>query len=111
MLCLAIIPVGAYISVAFPIPWHLVEDHVKCFQSGPYGGTAEIRVEASSPGCSFSVGSTYPWITVSQAKGGPGVVTVLVEGNTGLQHRVGSVRIDGTEGDVVQEGPVITGGW
>jgi hypothetical protein len=149
MPCLAIIPVGAYISLAFPIPWHPVEDHVKCFRSGPLvvvltiglflicsgvvyaqsscrfsatpsilrfdhlGDTAAgIRVEASSSDCYFTAGSKFPWITVSQAKGGePGVVTIRVEGNMGPQHCVGSVMIDGTEVDVVQEGPVITGDW
>ena len=75
------------------------------------GGTAEVYVKASAPACTFSAKSAYPWITVSvKQEQGEGKVSVTVDGNTGLTHRVGSVIIDGEEVSIVQYGPRISGG-
>ena len=75
------------------------------------GGTAEIRVTASDPTCTFNARSAYPWITlsVSQERGG-GVVKVTVAGNTSMTHRVGSIQIDGKQVSISQYGPRISGG-
>ena len=74
------------------------------------GGTAEIYVKGSAPECSFNAKSAYPWITVSvKQERGEGKVSVAVDGNTGLTHRVGSVIIDGEEVSIIQYGPRISG--
>ncbi|MCG6536513.1 MAG: BACON domain-containing protein [Syntrophales bacterium LBB04] len=75
------------------------------------GGTAEVYVKGSAPTCSFSARSAYPWITVSaKQEQGEGKVSVVVDGNTGLTHRVGSLLIDGEEVSIVQYGPRLSGG-
>jgi hypothetical protein len=74
------------------------------------GGTAEVYVKGSAPTCTFSAKSAYPWITVSvKQERGEGKVSVAVDGNTGLTHRVGSVIIDGEEVSIIQYGPRISG--
>jgi hypothetical protein len=75
------------------------------------GGTAEVYVKGSAPTCTFNAKSAYPWITVSaKQEQGEGKVSVVVDGNTGLTHRVGSVLIDGEEVSIIQYGPRISGG-
>ncbi len=75
------------------------------------GGTAEIRVTASEPTCTFNARSAYPWITisVSQERGG-GLIKVSISGNSSMTHRVGAIMIDGREVTITQYGPRITGG-
>ena len=75
------------------------------------GGTAEVYVKGSASTCTFSAKSAYPWITVSaKQEQGEGKVSVVVDGNTGLTHRVGSVLIGGEEVSIVQYGPRLSGG-
>jgi hypothetical protein len=75
------------------------------------GGTAEVYVKGSAPTCSFSAKSAYPWIIVSvKQERGEGKVSVTVNGNTGLAHRVGSLLIDKEEVSIIQYGPRISGG-
>ena len=72
----------------------------------PPGGTAEVYVKGSAPMCIFSAKSAYPWISVSsKQQDGEGKVSVTVDGNTFMTHRVGSVLIDGEEVSIVQYGP------
>ena len=71
-----------------------------------FSGTAEIRVKASAPMCTFNARTEYPWITVTvKQEHGEGNVSVTVAGNDSLTHRVGSVLIDGEEVAVIQYGP------
>jgi hypothetical protein len=75
------------------------------------GGNADVYVKGSAPACTFSAKSAYPWITVSvKQEQGEGKVSVTVDGNTGLTHRVGSVLIDGEEVSIIQYGPRLSGG-
>jgi hypothetical protein len=75
------------------------------------GGTAEVYVKGSAPTCAFSAKSAYPWITVSvKQEQGEGKVSVVVDGNTGLTHRVGSVLIDREAVSIIQYGPRLSGG-
>jgi hypothetical protein len=75
------------------------------------GGTAEVYVKGSAPTCTFSAKTAYPWITVSvKQEQGEGKVSVTVDGNTGLTHRVGGVLIGGEEVSIIQDGPRISGG-
>ena len=76
-----------------------------------FGGTAEVQVKASAPTCTVNARTQYPWITVSvKQEHGEGKVSVTVDGNNSLTHRVGSVLIDGEEVTVIQYGPRIRGG-
>jgi hypothetical protein len=69
------------------------------------GGTAEIRVKASAPTCTFNARTEYPWMTVSaKQEHGEGKVSVTVDANGSL-YRVGSVLIDGEEVTILQYGP------
>ena len=75
------------------------------------GGTAEIRVTASKPACTFNAQSAYPWITLSfSQERGEGVVKAVISGNTSMTHRVGDITIDGKRVTITQYGPRITGG-
>jgi len=74
------------------------------------GGTAEVYVKGSSPTCTFTAKSAYPWITLSvKQEQGDGNVSVTAAGNTGLTHRVGSALIAGEDVSVIQYGPRISG--
>ncbi len=74
------------------------------------GGTADVYVKGSSPTCTFTAKSAYPWITLSvKQEQGDGKVSVTAAGNTGLTHRVGSVLIGREEVSVIQYGPRISG--
>jgi hypothetical protein len=74
------------------------------------GGTAEVYVKGSAPTCTFNAKSAYPWITVSaKQEQGEGKVSVVVGGNTGLTHRVGSLLIDREEVSIIQYGPRLSG--
>ncbi len=69
------------------------------------GGTAEVRVKASAPTCTFNARTKYPWITVSaRQEHGEGKVSVTGDANSSL-YRVGSVLIDRGEVTVLQYGP------
>jgi hypothetical protein len=71
-----------------------------------FGGSAEVRVKASSPTCTFTAKTEYPWIAISVAQAqGEGKVSVTVGGNDSLTHRIGSLLIDGEEVTVIQNGP------
>ncbi len=75
------------------------------------GGTAEVYVKGSGPSCTFKAESEYPWITVSvKQQQGEGKVSITVDGNFGMTHRVGSVVIDGEEVSIIQYGPRLSGG-
>jgi hypothetical protein len=68
--------------------------------------TAEVTVTPSSPGCSFTSGSKYDWLSVTPTSGS-GKTVVKVSAKTTLdQYRIGSVVIAGQEVDVTQFGPV-----
>jgi len=68
------------------------------------GGSQEAQVKASSPDCSFTARTRYPWIKVSPSQGGTGgVVTIQVEPQRMLSPRVGSVLVDGTQIEIVQK--------
>ena len=74
------------------------------------GGTADVYVKGSAPACIFRVATRYPWMTVSAKQHeGEGKVSVTVDGNAGLTHRVGTVRIGDEEVTVIQLGPRISG--
>ena len=71
----------------------------------PEGGKAEVNVVASSPRCSLSVLTTYPWITIAATateEPDKWVVTVRVTAIHELSQRVGDAMVGETKIEIVQ---------
>lgn len=67
------------------------------------GGTVNITVTANAPGCTWSVTTGTPWITVTNGSGsGNGTITLTIAANTGPT-RTGSFTIDGQTFSIIQE--------
>ena len=74
------------------------------------GGSAQIKVTASAPDCSFTVRNGYRWIAVSPTQGkGSAFVSVSVAPNASRFPHMGSVSVDGTEVLITIYAPKITG--
>lgn len=70
----------------------------------PEGGTQEVTVIPSSPGCPFTPRTAYHWITPSSSEElGKRVVTIKVEAVHNLAQRVGSVMVGTTQIEIVQK--------
>ena len=70
----------------------------------PEGGTQEVTVIPSSPGCSFAPRTAYRWITPSSSEEmGKRVVVIHVEAAPNLAQRVGSVMVGTTQIEVLQK--------
>jgi Viral BACON domain len=75
------------------------------------GGSAEIKVTASAPDCSFTVKNGYRWIAVSPTQGkGSDTLSISVAPNASRLPHMGSVSGDGTEVLITIYAPKITGG-
>jgi hypothetical protein len=70
----------------------------------PEGGTQEVTVVPSSPGCPFTPRTAYRWITTSSSEDlGKRVVIIHVEAAPNLAQRVGAVMVGTTQIEVVQK--------
>jgi hypothetical protein len=68
------------------------------------GGTAEVRVIPSSPGCSFTPRTAYRWITPSSSEDlGKRVVIIKVDAAPNLAQRIGAVMVGTTQIEIVQK--------
>lgn len=74
------------------------------------GGTADVHVKASAPTCTFTAKTEHAWISllVKQERGEE-IVSVTALGNDSMNHRVGSVSVDGKVVTVIQYGPRLSG--
>jgi hypothetical protein len=68
------------------------------------GGTAEVTVIPSSPGCSFEPRTAYRWITHSSSEDlGKRVVIIKVDAAHNLAQRVGAVMVGTIQIEIVQK--------
>ncbi len=76
-----------------------------------WGGTIELQVSASEPSCKITAKSRYLWIDVAvRQEGSRAVVTIKVDGNDTLTHRIGAVSVGRHEVTITQAGPRRGGG-
>jgi len=79
-----------------------VDPRILYFESE--GGTQEVTVIPSSPGCAFAPRTAYHWITpYSSEEMGKRVVIIKVDPAPNLAQRLGSVMIGTTQVEVVQK--------
>lgn len=85
-----------------PLCIFTVDPRILYFESE--GGTQEVTVTPSSPGCAFAPRTAYRWITpYSSEEMDKRVVIVEVSAAPNLAQRLGSVMIGTTQIEVVQK--------
>jgi hypothetical protein len=68
------------------------------------GGTDEVTVTPSAPGCTFEPRTAYPWIKPSVSEQfGKKVIKIEVAPTSNLAQRVGAVMVGTTQIEIVQK--------